>query len=213
MLTFADISPPAARVLRFFYSSTRAVERRFIVLWSRIFRVPHPKNIFNFRVRDFLQAAQSGERIADLGCGSGRIAASLQEAGHYVLGVDAKLQQIHFPVADVVEANILDPKTFELLRERRISAIVLSHVLEHLGDPIGYLRSLSEFGHVMVCVPSRENWRWQTHQALGMDPRLDATHFKEYTLEELDQELAAAGFSRRRLSYNSEGEIFADAYR
>ena len=92
--------------------------------------------------------------------------------------------------------------------------IILSNVLEHLPNRSQFLRETVERirpSRILLRVPVFErDWRVPLKQELGIDYRLDHTHFTEYTLESFAAEMAAAGL----LVVHQEvrwGEIWAEA--
>jgi len=115
-------------------------------------------------------------KLLDVGCGSGRFLALMRDAGWKVLGVEqdraaAKLAQERFGVPVIVgtlpEAN---------LPEESFDAVTLSHVIEHVYDPVGLLaecrRVLKPGGRVVVLSPNVESRGRQTFREswLHLDP-------------------------------------------
>jgi hypothetical protein len=79
----------------------------------------------------------------------------------------------------------------------KFDLIVLSNVLEHLENRPQFLRKLCDTfspSRILLRVPMFErDWRVPLKQELGMDYRLDSTHFTEYTPESFSDEISAAG--------------------
>lgn len=111
-------------------------------------------------------------KLLDVGCGNGRFLATMQELGWEVIGVEsdgqaAKVAREQFGLhvhEGVLEEIAFPGDTFD--------AITMSHVVEHLPDPIGTLkecrRVLRKDGRLVVTVPNiaslghrlyREAWR------------------------------------------------------
>jgi SAM-dependent methyltransferase len=154
------------------------------------------------------------ERVGDVGCGVGALAADLARLkGAVVTGVD-------MDGAVVAEACRLrrDPRlTFLHVDARSLPAapfdvVILSNVLEHLDDRVDFLRDVVARAtptRLLVRVPLFErDWRVPLKQELGIDFRLDPTHRIEYTLERLDAEIAEGGLrvQERQVRW---GEIWA----
>src|SRR5215472_3101278 len=84
-----------------------------------------------------LLAPQAGERILDLGCGTGQLTADIARSGAEVLGVDYSAEMIagarkNFPAIrfEVAEASCLG---FEEAFDAVFSNAVLHWVRDHLG--------------------------------------------------------------------------------
>lgn len=104
-------------------------------------------------------ALEAGSHVLEIGCGDGRLAAALMAAGMHVvaceLDLDERLKALERGVdvrwdalADVVESGY------------RFDAIISSHVVEHLREPVAALsamrRMLNENGVVWAEVPNVE---------------------------------------------------------
>lgn len=148
----------------------------------------------------FLPRPNFGHRLLDIGCGNGAFLAKATSAGWAVVGID------------------FDPKAVEATREQgfdaRVGAIdlfagesncfdavTLSHVVEHVHDPIALLNDISRLlkpgGVLYVETPNieslgsriyRENWR-------GIEaPR----HLVLFNHESLNAAMVATGFEVTR---------------
>lgn len=201
-------------ILKVFLSIHSGLERRFFYYLCKIFGKPHPKNEFDFRTRDFLAKVRREETVADLGCGTGKLAKKIAEAGPKVLAVDRNVpngkKSSNF---EFVQMDLRDERLTKLLEERNVDCVVLSHILEHIDDSVGFLRRLKGAKRLLICVPSEENWKYQLKKKLGLDPRTDPEHFREYSKDTLAQEIHSAGWELKEIFYNSQGELFAEAIR
>jgi len=174
----------------------------------------HPKHRLT-RYHDFFIARVGpGERVLDLGCGNGALAADLaRQKGAVVTGVDRDRSAVE--AARRMHAG--SGATFVEGDARALPAagfdvVVLSNVLEHLDDRPAFLRETlarSGAGRLLIRVPLFErDWRVALKRELGVEFRLDPTHRTEYTLEQFDAEIAEAGLSveEREVRW---GEIWA----
>jgi 2-polyprenyl-3-methyl-5-hydroxy-6-metoxy-1,4-benzoquinol methylase len=126
--------------------------------------------------------------VLDAGCGHGEIAARLRRHCARVVGVDydahaVALARERFPGVEFHHGDAAEWAT-----EERFEAIVHLHTLEHLPDPIAALRHLRTLlkprGRLAVEVP------------LLLRPGIvNPHHEREYTVERLRDELAAAGLA------------------
>ena len=76
-------------------------------------------------------------------------------------------------------------------------AVVLSNVLEHIEDRVGFLQIILDHAkpqRILIRVPHFErDWRMPMREELGLNYFSDAEHFIEHRLDELQAELIAAG--------------------
>ncbi|MCX5861861.1 MAG: class I SAM-dependent methyltransferase [Desulfomonile sp.] len=170
------------------------------------------------RYHDFFTArTNQGERVLDVGCGIGFLAYDLAEkSGANVYGIDlnpdniavaqARYQHpnVAYIVGDVLKVSFEDP----------FDVVILSNVLEHLEDRPVFLRRLVRAvqpKRILIRVPLFErDWRVPLKEELGMDYRLDPTHYTEYTLESFASEIQAAHLMLTRQEVRW-GEIWAEA--
>lgn len=148
----------------------------------------------------FVQRVRPGERVLDIGCGNGAVAYDIAEqAGAEVTGID-----LHLPYIEQARRQFRHPRVRYLLGDaltdlpdERFDVIVMSNVLEHLEKRVEFLRQVQARyrpGRWLLRVPVFErDWRVPLKQELGLDYRLDPTHFIEYTLESFADEMSAAG--------------------
>ena len=98
--------------------------------------------------------------------------------------------------------------------EDPFDVVILSNVLEHLEDRPVFLRRLVRAvqpKRILIRVPLFErDWRVPLKEELGMDYRLDPTHYTEYTLESFASEIQAAHLMLTRQEVRW-GEIWAEA--
>ena len=136
-----------------------------------------------------LLGGRSPQRVLDVGCGPGWLAAALEQQGHRVTGVDAS-------AADGVEQRMtrfvradLDHGLPESVGDG-FDVIVAADVLEHVREPARLLGEivgrLRPGGSVVASVPNFSHWYPRGRVALGQfdyDQRgiLDATHVRFFT--------------------------------
>lgn len=149
-----------------------------------------------------IPAAEAG-RMLDVGCGGGAFLQRMRAAGWSVVGTEpddnaaARLApEEDFPIygslTDLLQAD-----------EAGFDVIVLSHVIEHLPDPVHTLRTLRGLlaagGRLLLTTPNvlslgsrifRASWR-------GLEP---PRHFNIFSPDSLGQALSHAGFEVERVS-------------
>jgi len=164
----------------------------------------HPKHRV-MRYHDFfVDRIRRGERVIDLGCGVGALAASIADrSGAKVTGMDWMAANLDKARALAAERGLSDRLNYvqgDITSERapgKFDVVVLSNVLEHITDRVERLRIWREWytpSRMLIRVPAFDReWRVPWKRELGVEWRLDVTHETEYTQAELETELRRAG--------------------
>ena len=94
--------------------------------------------------------------------------------------------------------------------EEVFDVVVLSNLLEHLKDRVNFLISLKSITNkILIRVPLlNRSWIDLYKKELGIEYRLDKTHYIEYTFDEFKDELKKAGLEIQDYSIQF-GEIWA----
>jgi len=95
------------------------------------------------RILDSLQAGP-GDLIVDYGCGQGGLVAHCRALGLQAAGIEASAASLRTAVAAGLDVS---PSLDEFSRRHtgRVHAVVFSHILEHLLDPLHSLRQAASF--------------------------------------------------------------------
>lgn len=147
----------------------------------------------------FTQRITQGERVLDLGCGSGAVAFDVARiSGGVVTGLDnnpdtiARARQ-HYQHPNL--AFLLGDVRHHPLAES-FQVVILSNLLEHLEERPAFLRAVvahTGARRLLLRVPMFErDWRVPLRRELGLEWRLDPTHHTEYTRESFLAELEQA---------------------
>ncbi|MCS6836550.1 MAG: class I SAM-dependent methyltransferase [Anaerolineae bacterium] len=149
----------------------------------------------------FVERIQPNERVLDIGCGVGALAHSLAtRSGARVLGIDISEKNI----SQAKERYAHPSVTYQIgdaprdLPQQPFDVVVLSNVLEHIppsrSDFLRQVHIASQAQRFLIRVPLYErDWRVPLMDELGLDYRLDPTHYTEYTLESFKDEMKQAG--------------------
>jgi 2-polyprenyl-3-methyl-5-hydroxy-6-metoxy-1,4-benzoquinol methylase len=155
----------------------------------------------------FLQDPANGARLLDIGCGSGLFLSRMRDLGWQVEGNDLD------PLAvAAAQAKGLCVRSGDLLDQNYpdacFSAVTMSHVIEHVYDPVKLLkevrRVLKQHGKVVLLTPNtlslghryfRQDWR-------GLEvPR----HIYLFNSENIRQIFFRAGFSQVKVQTLARG--------
>lgn len=165
----------------------------------------------------FVNRVHRGERVLDIGCGIGALAYDVAvKAGATLVGIDLSMQNVTtatgkyaHPGVTYVVGNILQSPV-----KGPFDAVILSNVVEHLEGRAEFLQGVVREvkpSRLLLRVPVFErDWRVPLKEELGIDSRLDPTHFIEYTLESFAEEMDAAGLTVTHQEVRW-GEIWAEA--
>lgn len=177
----------------------------------------HPKHrLMNYH-QFFVDNVELNEVVLDLGCGNGLVALDVAKKAKDVVGVDLnedninaahnnqqkrKCENVNFLVADALEEE------FNI----KFDKIILSNILEHIENRVDFLVRIRDLAStILIRVPMlNRDWTTLYKKELGMEYRLDKTHYVEYTVECLDAELREAGWMLDKYSVQY-GELWGVA--
>lgn len=162
----------------------------------------HPKHRLMKYHDWFVARLKKDWNVLDIGCGNGALAYGLQSFCKSVFAIDInpsniKQAKIKFSRQGV---NYVcgDAATYEFTG--RFDAIVLSNVLEHIEHRVEFLRrifanqSLENPPVLLLRVPMiTRDWISMYKKEMGVEWRLDKTHYVEYTLQQIQDEIKEAG--------------------
>lgn len=141
--------------------------------------------------------AKHGGRVLDIGCGNGRFLAIMRMLGWDVYGIEP--DQHSARLAKQLSEALVCPTLHDAgFSSEFFDLITMSHVLEHIGNPLQVLREcypiLKRGSRIGVCVP---NWRAFSHRLFGKYwyPLDSPRHLVMYTPARLKMLVEQAGFA------------------
>jgi SAM-dependent methyltransferase len=150
----------------------------------------------------FVNRIGKNEKVLDVGCGIGAVANSVaKRSGAMVTGIDLDRSNIEKARAEFNHDNIIYILGDALsdLPNEKFDIVILSNVLEHIEKRVEFLKQLCltlSTQRLLIRVPLFErDWRVPLKKELGIDYRLDSTHFTEYTHESFLDEMKEAGLT------------------
>jgi SAM-dependent methyltransferase len=178
----------------------------------------HPKHrIINYK-SFFVNNILSGETVLDVGSGPGFLLKEIaQKTTARCVGVEISPKNVKKAkkiLAGVSNAQVIGSDIFAYQDDNSYDVIVLSNVLEHIEDRIGLLKFLVKSYQpkkFLIRVPYfQRDWLVPYKKELGVEWRLDTTHYVEYTIDEIKKELSQANLKSESLRLDW-GEIYIQA--
>ena len=172
----------------------------------------HPKHRLMDYHKFFVNNVGPQDVVLDIGCGNGALSFDVAQKVRKVIGIDLSEKNIKYAKENFSSKNIeyICGDALINLPDRKFDTIILSNILEHIQDRAEFLRVLKDkTDKFLIRVPMiNRDWITLYKKELGLEYRLDKTHFIEYTLESFQKELEKAGF--KIYNYNIQfGEIWA----
>jgi 2-polyprenyl-3-methyl-5-hydroxy-6-metoxy-1,4-benzoquinol methylase len=171
----------------------------------------HPKHrIMNYH-QFFVDNVNENDTVLDIGCGNGALTYDVAKKAKKVVGIDLNDRNILIAKRNFSSGNIeyICGEALTDLPNEKFDVIILSNVLEHIDKRVEFLRSAKNLASkFLIRVPMlNRSWIDVYKKELGLEYRLDKTHFVEYTFESFKEELDKAGL--KVLDYSIQfGEIW-----
>jgi SAM-dependent methyltransferase len=161
----------------------------------------HPKHKLTNYHRFFIDRIADGERILDVGCGYGAVARSIARArpNAKVIGADYDKGRLAQARASDNPANLsfVETDATKSVPPGPWDVAVLSNVLEHIVDRVGFLAALiatTQAKRFLIRVPHFErDWKMPMRRAVGANYYSDPDHKIEPTEAEFREETGRAG--------------------
>jgi len=164
----------------------------------------------------FIKNLNSEEKVLDIGCGNGFMDYDIvnQVPNVKIVGIDINEKNIEFAYEHYKHPNLsfVHGDMLKELPKETFDVIILSNVLEHIEKRVEFLKKIIKQlkpKRLIIRVPLFErDWRVPLKKELGIDYRLDSTHYIEYTQEEYFEELHRAGLTATNTEFRW-GEIWS----
>ena len=202
--------------LRFLFELENHIYNRQSILASAYEGGVHPKHRLMKYHHFFIARIKHDETVLDIGCGSGFVAYDIAEKSRArVTGIDINKTYIQNAIEKKSHPNVtyICGDVLHDLPKTHYDVIVLSNVLEHIEDRIGFLKQVGEYcspNRWLIRVPLFErDWRVPLMKEIGVDYRLDPTHFTEYSLESFQEEMKLSGLTIEHMEFRW-GEIWSE---
>lgn len=177
----------------------------------------HPKHKHIKYHEFFTKNINRNDNILDIGSSNGELASDIAKKANPGMVYGIEIEEWHVNEAKKLnipnlKISLGDATKEEDLPDTKIDIITLSNVLEHIENRPELLKKLVNKYNpkkVLIRVPSfQRDWRVPFKKELGVDYRLDDTHFIEFTNDTFSEEMSRAGLNIKSLE-NVWGEIWA----
>lgn len=157
----------------------------------------------------FIKNIKPYENVLDIGSGNGFLSYDMAKKvkGAKVTGIERNEKNLEFARSHYKHNNLkfIKGDVSKELPAGKFDVITLSNVLEHIEKRVNFLETLQRCFNpkrFIIRVPLFErDWRVPLKKELGIDYRLDPTHFIEYTKESFLDELKHAGLKTLKIEY------------
>jgi 2-polyprenyl-3-methyl-5-hydroxy-6-metoxy-1,4-benzoquinol methylase len=178
----------------------------------------HPKHRIMMYKEWFLDNIQKDWVLLDVGCNTGMMPELMSNKANFVYGIEIEERHVNEAKDKRKKENIkficADATSYDYSPLRPIDCLTLSNVLEHIEYRVEFLRKLihqvkwNDKKRLLIRVPMiNREWIAVYKKELGLEYKLDKTHYTEYSYEQLKDELDEAGI--KILSYHVKfGEIY-----
>ncbi len=180
----------------------------------------HPKHDLLKYKEWFLNILNKNDVVLDIGSNTGNMPLLFSKKCKKVYGIE--IEKIHHETAVKRTKNIKNIKLFNSDATKfnyksieKISVVTLSNVLEHIEDRVSFIKSIIENVRwktkptLLIRVPMIDReWTVLYKKKLGIEYRLDSTHFIEYTESSFRSEIKKNNLLIKSLNIRF-GEIYA----
>jgi len=172
----------------------------------------HPKHRLMKYHDFFLNNIGPDDTVLDVGCGNGSVAYDIAKKVKSVVGIDIDKDRIGDAKNNFLSDNI-EYICGDITRwpfKQKFDVIIMSNVLEHVENRIELLKKINVLGSkFLIRIPMiNRNWITLYKKELGIEYRLDKTHYIEYTFDEFKKEMEEADLKISHYSIQF-GEIWA----
>ena len=181
----------------------------------------HPKHQITNYKQWFLDNIEQDWTVIDVGCNVGMMSEVLAQKAGFVYGLEIDSEYVKKAERESNSANVkyicADVTEFDYSKIKPVDCIVLSNVLEHIENRVDFLTRIvrkviwneDDEKTILIRVPAIDReWITLYKKQIGLEYRLDQTHYSEYTTETLKEELDHARINILSIK-RCFGEIYA----
>lgn len=170
----------------------------------------HPKHTIMDYHKFFVNNVSKNDIILDIGCGNGFLSYDIAKKAKKVIGIDINKKSLEFAKKYYQRENlgfIVGNATvfnYSKLNIKKFDKIILSNILEHIKNRIIFLKKLHAISNIILLrVPLlTRDWLSVYKKEQGYEYRLDSSHYIEYTLKGIKEELNKSSWKIKNFSVN-----------
>jgi SAM-dependent methyltransferase len=181
----------------------------------------HPKHaILNYQ-QWFTDNVSEEDVILDIGCNNGTMVGMLADKAQYVYGIEINKSLYSQAKLKIKKSNVeficFDATIYDYSSCIDLTVVTLSNVLEHIDDRVSFLNNIVKkipWGNklnkkILIRVPMIDrDWITIYKKQIGVEYRLDRTHYTEYSYQQFKDELSKCNIEI--LSHHIQfGELYA----
>lgn len=172
----------------------------------------HPKHRLIGYHQFFINNVSENDSVLDIGCGNGSLDYDIAKKAKNVTGIDIEEKNINKAKVKNSRDNIkyIKGDATKDLGNEKFDIIILSNVLEHIENRVLFMDNIKDLAQkYLIRVPMFDrDWIPLYKKELGIEWRLDLTHYIEFTKASFEKEINEAGYKIESLSVQF-GEIWA----
>jgi len=181
----------------------------------------HPKHNIILYEKWFANNISKNDIVLDIGCNTGMMVGRLSEKAEYVYGIEINERLVNEAKFKIQKNNVeficSDATVYDYSKCSDITIVTLSNVLEHIEYRVDFLLKIIEQipwsskdrKKLLIRVPMVDrDWITIYKKQIGVEYRLDNTHYTEYTYLQFKDELNKSDI--KIVSYHIQfGELYA----
>jgi len=194
------INEPKEKLIKAFWLQQK-VDALINSVCVEYYKGKHPKHhLWTGHYQFILDNIENGATVLDVGCGaSSSYTQKLAKKCKIIDCCDYKPDLVERSI----KANQFSNVNFficDITREvptKNYDMVILSHVLEHLNDPVKVLENLQKITNKLIIRLPRydDHWMYLVKKDIGLFYFKDADHKREYTLQDAIAEVEKAGWN------------------
>ncbi len=140
-----------------------------------------------------------GDKILEIGCGSGSLIKSLSRDGREIIGLDISEEYLELAKkkCEGLNVTLIKEDILEFDTEEKFDSIVMLGVIEHIEDDVALLKKINKWlvpgGELYILTSAYPRLYSKYDENIG--------HYRRYSKKGLSNTLKEGGFSTKKVKY------------